>query len=385
MDFDLFLRGAAVSRRSVLGAVGLAGAAMAVGACGSAGPPARSPGEGGTPAAFGDTEGSLSMLNWPDDVNPDNVDQFKRRFGISAFRDDIIASSDALLEALGGGPPGRDIAAPAGVLVPRLVEMGLIQKLDRSRIPNATNVDASFRRPAWDPADEYQVPKDYGTTGILYRSSLVPEPLESWREFRALVTNGRYSGRTVFVDSSDDVLAFPLKLLGSSVSTVAKRELEAARTILLEVAPHLQALDSTGYGERLRSGQAVLALGWAAPLAGLRTDPEAVDTRYVVPSEGTLLWLDTWVLLAGAAHPKAGHAWLNFIHEPEVQANETNYTRHATPDRAARALVDPALLADPAVFPPDRLMARLEVAGDTSGSRQRADIWAEFRSKVGRG
>ncbi len=105
---------------------------------------------------------------------------------------------------------------------------------------------------------------------------------------------------------------------------------------------------------------------------------------YVVPAEGTLFWLDTWVLVAGAPHPDAGYAWLNFIHEPEVQAGETSYTGHATPNDAAKQLVDPALLADPAVFPPDYVLAKLEGAGDTSGSTQRTDIWEEFRAGSGR-
>ncbi len=156
------------------------------------------------------------MLGWPDDVNPDSIDLFKRRFGITAFRYDARATDEEMLATLGARPSGLDVAAPSAVQVPRLVEAGLIQRLDRSRIPNARHVNAAFRGLAWDPADQYQVPKDYGTTGILYRSGLVEGPLTTWREFRALVTSAAYSGRTVFVDSMADVLAFPLKLLGTS-------------------------------------------------------------------------------------------------------------------------------------------------------------------------
>jgi putrescine transport system substrate-binding protein len=382
---DLIVGSAPVSRRSLLGALGLAGAALAIGACGNRGRPASSPDAIGPATPVGDVEGSLAMYSWSDDVNPDTIDLFKRRFGISSFRCDEYESNEALVAALGTGRTGHDVAAPTITWIPRLVEAGLIQRLDRSRIPNATAVDAPFLGLGWDPTDAYHVPKDYGTTGILYRSRFVPEPPTSWREFRALLTSDQFSGRSVFVDSPDDVLAFPLKLLGVSAGSVAKRDLDAARAILLEVAPHVQALDSTGYGERLRTGTAVLALGWAGPLATLRPDPEASDTTFVVPVEGTSAWLDTWVLLADAPHPKAGHAWLNFVLEPEVQAAETSYTRHAAPSSAAKALIDPALLADPAVFPPADVLPRIEVVGDTSGSTQRRDIWEEFRARVARG
>ena len=325
------------------------------------------------------------MSALPDDVNPDTIDLFKRRFGVTDFRYDACATEAALLARLGGRASAVDVAAPAAAEIPRLAEAGLIQKLDRSRIPSARHVNAAFRGAWWDPTDQYQVPKDYGTTGILYRSRLVGQPPATWREFRALVVSGAGSGRTVFVDSMADVLAFPLKLLGASANSVAKRDLDGARTILLEVAPHVAALDSTTYGERLRSGEAVLALGWSAPLETLRVDPDATDTAYVVPAEGSLMWLDTWVLAAAAPHPDAAYAWLDFIHEPEVQANETNYTGHATPNDLARPLVDPALLADPAAFPPERVLPRLEVAGDTSASTQRIDLWEEFRARVRQG
>jgi len=390
VDLDRTLRAAPTSRRSFLGALGLTGAAALLAACDGRArvSPTPSPTAGSpTPSPTGgaSVEGSLFMYGWPAAVNPDNVDLFKERFDVSTFRYDEVADSTELIARLRDDPARHDVAATGAEHVPALVKEGLIQALDPARIPNRAFIDPRFRGLASDPTDAYQVPKDYGTTGIVYRGQLVREPLASWREFRDLVTSDRYSGRTVFVNSMTDVLAFALKLTGKSVNSVAADDLAEARTVLLAVAPHLLALDSVGYGERLRSGEAVLCLGWTGPLASLRADPAARDTVYVVPREGTLLWLDTWVLIAGAPHPNAGYAWLNFIHEPEVQGNETNYTSYATPNDRALAFVDPELLADPAVFPPEATFGGLEAATDTSGNAQRIDIWKEFSAKVGAG
>jgi spermidine/putrescine-binding protein len=93
--------------------------------------------------------------------------------------------------------------------------------------------------------------------------------------------------------------------------------------------------------------------------------------------------MDTWVLLAEAPHPNAGYAWLDFIHEPEIQAAETNYNGYGTCSDAAKEFIDPAILEDPAYFPPEDVMARLENAEDTSGNTQRADIMEEFRQAIG--
>jgi spermidine/putrescine-binding protein len=181
-----------------------------------------------------------------------------------------------------------------------------------------------------------------------------------------------------------DVFVFPLKMLGYSLNSVDKAELDEARTVLLDVAPHLYGLDSNQYGFKMKDGTTVLTLGWTGPLGQeLADEHTAGEAGYVVPSEGTLFWLDTWVMLADAPHPNAAYAWLNFIQEPEVQGEETNYNLYATTNDAAKEFVKPEILADTAIFPPDDVIASLEGAQDTSGNNQRIDIWEEFKQKIG--
>jgi len=261
-------------------------------------------------------------------------------------------------------------------------EGGFLQKLDLSRIPNVKNINETFKGLAWDPTDEYQVPKDYGTTGLLYRSKLVTEPMTSWKEFFELA-KGPHSGKIVVVDSMGDVFTFPLKMLGYSLNSVDPDELEEARQILLELAPHVVALDSDLYDDKLASEEATIALAWTGPLVELQANEETADAAWVNPSEGTLFWLDVWCMLADAPHPNASYAWLDFIHRPEIQGDETNYNGYATPNDAAKEFVDPEILGDPAIFPSDEVIAKLEGAEDTSGNNQRIEIWEEFKSKVG--
>ncbi len=134
----------------------------------------------------------------------------------------------------------------------------------------------------------------------------------------------------------------------------------------------------------MAAGEASLTLGWTGPLGQELADLVAEgDAGYVVPTEGTLFWMDAWVMLADAPHPNASYAWLDFIQRPEIQAEETNFNLYATPNDAAKAFVDPAILDNPAIFPPDDVIANLEGAEDTSGNPQRIDIWEEFKSKIG--
>ncbi|MEX2183650.1 MAG: extracellular solute-binding protein [Chloroflexota bacterium] len=382
-----------VNRRSFLATAGLLGGSAALAACSSGGAttapttgggatPAPTTG-GATPPPAADIEKELFVYNWSDYISPTNIDAFKAEFGVENFVYDVFANNEELIAKLQGGASGYDIACPTAEYVPGMVEEGFLTKLDMSRIPNYTLINDTFKSQWWDPTNEYLIPKDYGTTGVLWRKSLLPKVPESWQDFYDQLRN-EASGKTVFVDSMGDIFVFPLKMLGYSLNSDVQSELEEARQILLECAPHILALDSDTYGDKLASGEASLTLGWTGPLGQELGDLVAAgDAGYTVPSEGTLYWMDAWVMMADAPHPNASYAWLDFIHRPEVQAEETNFNLYATPNDAAKEFVDPAILADPAIFPPDDVIASLEGAEDTSGNNQRIDIWEEFKSKIG--
>jgi spermidine/putrescine transport system substrate-binding protein len=297
-----------VNRRGFLYAAGLTGAAAAIAACtsgSSSSSPAASTGGSAAPVASevpsasasaaadsfppaGDIEKELFMYNWSEYISLANIEAFKAKYGITKFQYDIYDSNDVLLAKLQGGATGYDIASPTAEYVPGMVEQGFVQKLDKSRLPNLANIDPKFKGLWWDPNDDYQIPKDFGTTGVLYRTTMIPTVPKSWKDFLELI-KGPASGKTVFVDSMGDVFVFPLKMLGFSANSVDKAELDQARTVLLDVAPHLLALDSNKYGEKMAKGEAALSLGWTGVLTQDMADTP--DKGYVVPAEGSIFWL----------------------------------------------------------------------------------------------
>ncbi|TAK01715.1 MAG: spermidine/putrescine ABC transporter substrate-binding protein [Chloroflexota bacterium] len=367
-DLDGYLKRIAaqpVSRRSFLAAAGLTGTAAFLASC------------GGTAASK-----ELFMYNWSAYIAQENIDEFKKRHGITNFVYDTYANNEELIAKLQGGATGYDIAAPTAEYVPGMVEEGFLEKLDLAKIPNVKHIDPKFKGLWWDPTNEYQVPKDYGTTGIMYRGKNLPEPPTSWREFFDLA-KGSESGKVVMVDSMGDVFVFPLKMLGYSLNSLDSGELEEARKVLLEIAPHVLALDSDLYQDKLATEEASMVLGWTGPLLGLQDNEDTADTAYVVPSEGSLFWMDTWVMIKDAPHKDAAYKWLDFIQEPAIQAAETEWNYYATCNTEAKKLVAAEVLENPAVFPPDDVFEKLEGAEDTSGNNQRLDIWEEFKSKIG--
>ena len=391
------MAGAPLSRRGFMWAGTMSASAAFLAACGaknglsaSAGPSSAAsaaPAGSATPTASVGTVGTdiekeLFMYNWGDYVAPENIAAFKAKFGIDKFTYDTFASNDELLTKLQGGAVGQwDVSAPTAEFVPAMRDQGFIQKIDFSKVPNAKYIEPAFKGVWWDPTDEWQVPKDWGTTGITVRTKIVKEEVKTWKQFFEVAP--RYSGRIVVVDSPGDVFVAPLKSLGYSLNTTVTSELEQARTILMDFAPHVLALDSDQYNTKIATEEAVLGLTWTGGILELRDQPETADTVYLIPEDGTLFWLDTWVILADAPHPNAAHAFVNFIHDPEVQALETVNNQYATPNSEAKKFVPKKMLDDPALFVPDDVLAKLEGAQDLSTDPLRLDIWEEFKSKIG--
>jgi spermidine/putrescine-binding protein len=400
-DLDQTIRRMAqtpLSRRGFLWASGLSASAAFLAACG----PGASPSASTAPsAAAPSTEASeapsaspsaeavvvekeLLMYNWGDYVDPDNMKAFQEQFGVEKFTYDTFASNDEMMAKFQGGAKGQwDISAPTANFVPAMRDQGFIQKLDLPHIPNASLIDSAFKKQWWDPTDEWQLPKDWGTTGITLRTKVVKEDVKTWKQFFELAP--KYTGKIVVVDSPDDVFVAPLKALGYSLNSADPKELEEARVLLMGLAPHVLALDSDQYNTKIATEEAVMGLTWTGGILELRDDPKTADTVYLIPEDGTVFWMDTWVVLADAPHPNAANAFLNFIMTPEVQAKETMTNQYATCSSAAKAFIDPKMLADPAIFVPDDVLAKLEGQKDNSGIKQRADIYEEFKSKIGQG
>jgi spermidine/putrescine transport system substrate-binding protein len=383
-----------VSRRGFIQGSTLAAFSAFLAACSAN--PGGSGGGGGSAAPAGtpapsfavpaDIEKELFMYNWADYVDTGSMQLFQDVFGVEKFDYATFASNEEMLAKLAAGGVGQyDFGAPTAEYTPGMVEEGMIQKIDWSKIPNQKYIDKQFKGLWWDPKDEYQLPKDWGTTGITKRNKFVTEEVKTWRQF--LDVAPKYSGKIIVVDSMGDVMVAPLKANGYSLNSVDPKELEVVRTELLKLAPHVLALNSDTYEVPIQNEEAVLGLTWTGGVVELREEEATKDVEYIVPEDGTLYWMDTWVIFNEAPHPNAAHAFLNFIHDPQIQGQETITNRYATPNDEAKKYVPQEILDDPAVFVPQEIFdaGLLEGAKDTSTDPLRNEIWEEFRSKIGQG
>ena len=202
---------------------------------------------------------------------------------------------------LQGGATGQwDIGAPTAEYVPGMKEQGFIQKLDLEPDPERKYINKAFKGLWWDPTDEWQLPKDWGTTGIALRTKVVKEPVTTWAEFLEIAP--KYSGRIVIVDSPGDVFVAPLKARGKSLNSTDPAEMEQARRICSPSRRMSSPSTRTSTRRSSRPRKRSWASSGPATCCRVRDVPETADTVYNIPADGTLFWLDTWVIFNEAPH-----------------------------------------------------------------------------------
>lgn len=363
------------SRRGFIAAVG---ASAFLAACGGSTDNSSDDGSAGT-AEGGTAEGTLLYYNWADYVNPQTYKTFTSDTGVDVKKD-FYESNEALQAKLQAGARGFDLAVPTGYMVQILAEAGLLQELDHAEMPNVDkNIDPKFTGLPYDPDDKFSVPKDWGTTGFMYRSDMVKENPTSWAEFFELA-KGPYSGQVTLLDGIPEVVGSTAVMLGYSYNTDDEGELEEVKNELIELKPHIQAITSTNYKQSMIDGKTAMALGWNGDGAAVAAE---VPAEYVIAEEGGEFWVDAYIVPVGAENTAAAYAWIDYVYDPAHNAVETEYTYYGSPLKrdVLDGVIDPKVLADEDVFPPDAVLDKLEPnTVSAEGTKLRDRIWTEFKA-----
>jgi spermidine/putrescine transport system substrate-binding protein len=323
--------------------------------------------------------GTLFYYNWADYVNPKTYKAFTKETEVD-IKKDFYVSNEELQAKLQGGARGFDLVVPTGYMIQILADANQLEPIDYSKLPNVEkNIDPRFRGLPYDPEDKFSVPKDWGTTGFVYRTDMVKEKPTSWKDFVEL-TKGPYSGKVTVLDGIPECVGSMLVMLGYSYNSEDEGELEEAKQALVDLKPHLLAITSTEYRQLLISGKAVMSLGWNGDGAAVAAKKPA---EYVVAEEGGEFWVDAYAIPSGAKNPAAAHAWIDYVYQPAKNAVETEYTYYGSPLKREllKPVIDPKVYKDEDVFPPEDQLDKLEPNEVTpEGTKLRDRIWTEFKA-----
>jgi spermidine/putrescine-binding protein len=371
LDLSVFQRNSRLSRRGFMATAAGAAATFWLAACGGSQPTTTQ-----APKLGAKLEGTVNLYNWQTYINPDNIKAFEQQFGQKVTQDFYVSNED-LLAKLQAGAKGYDMVVPTGYMVEIMIKQGLLYKLAKDHLPNFKNVDARFTNQPFDPGNQYSVPKDWGTTGFGYRTDLLPA-MTSWADFWQHATTTA-SGKVTVLDGENEAIGSALKMLGFSYNSVDPKELNQAKAKLLQLKPHLLSITSTEYITLMQSGRSILSLGWNGDFFSVQTkQPKVV---YIVPSEGSELWMDNWCIMKTAPDPIASHAFLNFLMDPQIAAKEISVTYYAQCIAAAKQYIDASILNNSSIYPSGSVIDKLEAQKALgSGQRLRDEIWTEFKA-----
>jgi spermidine/putrescine transport system substrate-binding protein len=318
----------------------------------------------------------LIFADWEGDMPQSVLDAFTREFGVKVIYE-IYQTQEGMLDKIHAGQQ-VDVLVLESRFVPQAKEDGLLRRISYQNVTNFKNISANFRGLAYDPENEYSIPFNWGTTGLVVREDLVEAPVTRWAD----LWDKRYTGRTaIWLYQTREVIGIALKSLGYSANSENEQELQAALAKLIELKQHviyLEDYDSAYSGEAMASGQIVLSMGYAGDVFAGRKLNEKIT--YVYPEEGALLWGDNFVIPSNSPNPTTAEVFINFLLRPDINAQIANENYYATPNEAALAFIDPQILNDRAIFPPSATLKNMEIILPLSSQGQElyARIWKQF-------
>lgn len=305
----------------------------------------------------------LNVYNWPDYIAKDMVASFEKETGIKVNYQ-TFENNEGLQAKLVAGNTGYDIVVPGAVFAKPQIEAGLLQKLDKSKLSNIANLDASImsKLGTVDPGNAYLVPWAWSFTTVGINKAKVtqalgntPLPANAWD----LVFNPEYTAKLkscgiAFLDSPTEIIPPAMHYLGRNAYSNDLADHKAAGDMLTKVRPHIRLFTSTMIDD-LAGGKACVALGWAGDINIARAraleNKNGNDIQTLLPSTGGLIFFDNLAIPKDAKRPNNAHAFINYFLKPEVSAALTNELGYATANQASLANVKPDIAKDPAVFP----------------------------------
>jgi spermidine/putrescine transport system substrate-binding protein len=355
-----------------MGAAGVAGSTLSILAC-QPNTTAQSGGGGG--GGGGPEEKELSFYNWTDYVAKSTIPNFEKKTGIQVTQD-YFTSNEELLAKLQAGGTGYDVIVPSDYMVAIMIKSDIIQPLDMSKIPNFKNVGENFKGLPYDPNNEYSVPYQWGTTGILYNKKEIGEQAESWDP----MWNPEFEGKIGMLNDVRETMGAALYRLGYSVNTTDSDQLDEAEAALKEQKPLVRGyFDSTQIRPLVQNGDLLLGHVFSGDaFLVLGGNP---DLDYAVPKPAATRWTDNMSIPKGALQPDNAHKFINYILDADVGAKLSNYTYYNTPNEAALPRIDSSLRTLPGYDLTDDVFDRLEVIEDTGETtREYERIFTEVKS-----
>lgn len=319
------------------------------------------------------------VYNWGEYLDPKTIELFEEETGISVTYEEY-ETNEIMYPKIASQAIAYDVVCPSDYMIQRMIENDLLAEINLDNIPNIKNMDPTYmeQSKSFDPKNKYSVPYCVGTVGILYNKSMVKEPVDSWD----ILWNPKYKDSILMQDSVRDAFAVALKRLGHSINSTEVDQLAAAAEDLMEQKPLVQAYVVDQVRDKMIGNEAALGVIYSGE-AGY-TKRENPDLEYVIPKEGSNVWIDSWVIPKNAQNKENAEKFINFMCRPEIALMNFEYLTYSTPNLKAREMIeDEEIRNSKILFPEPEDLSNCETfqfLGDDVDSYYN-ELWNKVKSK----
>lgn len=320
----------------------------------------------------------LYVYNWGEYIDPEVITSFEEETGIQVIYD-TFDSNEIMYAKLAQDLSQYDVICPSDYMISKMVEENMLYPLDWDALPNAKeNIGQQYYESsrAFDPENKYTVPYCWGTVGILYNRTMVDDPVNSWN----ILWNEKYKGQILMQDSVRDAFMVALAKDGYSINSTDPDELRQAADDLIAQKPLVQAYVIDQVRDKMIGNEAALGVIYSGE--AIYTKRENPDLEYVVPDEGSNVWIDAWAVSAGARNKENAMKWIDYMCRSEIALKNFEYITYSTPNTAARDMIEDEDIRNSEVaFPPDSVLQRCETYSYLGQDAEKLynDYWKEVK------
>ena len=281
------------------------------------------------------SEEQVIVYNWGEYIDPDVITMFEEETGISVIYEEF-ETNEIMYPKIKSGAIAYDVVCPSDYMIERMVREDLLAEINWDNVPNIKNIDPTYmdQSKSFDPDNAYSVPYCFGTVGILYNKTMVDEPIDSWD----VLWDPKYTDNILMQDSVRDAFAVALKRKGYSLNSTDVNELEEATADLIEQKPLVQAYVIDQVRDKMIGNEAAIGVIYSGE--AIYTQWENENLEYVIPKEGSNVWIDSWVIPKNAQNKENGEKFINFLCRPDIALMNFEYITYSTPNKEARALIE---------------------------------------------
>ena len=320
----------------------------------------------------------LVVYNWGEYIDPEVLTIFEEETGINVVYEEF-ETNEILYPKVSSGAIAYDVVCPSDYMIQRMIENDLLTEINFDNIPNIKNIGKQYMEQSrqFDPENKYSVPYCWGTVGILYNKTMVDEPVDSC----SILWNPKYKDNILMQDSVRDAFGATLKYLGYSLNSTDLDELTEAKNLLIEQKPLVQAYVIDQVRDKMIGNEAALGVIYSGE--AIYTQKENPNLEYVIPKEGSNIWIDSWVIPKNAEHKENAEKFINFLCRPDIALMNFEYITYSTPNEAARELIEDESIRNSEIAFPDLSkydnLETFQYLG-TEADQVYGDLWNKVKS-----